>query len=53
MKLYEGEAIEFDLTNDLIKPVCKNSKDHTAPNVTRFTRTTKGIRDENDKTFSN
>ena len=40
-KLYEGEAIAFDLTNDLTKFVCKNNKGHTVSNVTRFTRTTK------------
>ena len=39
-KLYEGEAVTFDLTQDLTKFVCNNNKDHTVSNVTQFTRTT-------------
>ena len=52
-KLYEGEAIEFDLTNEGNNFVCENNRDHTVPNVTRFTRTTKCIRYENDKILIN
>ena len=52
-KLCEGEAIEFDLTNEGNKIVCKNNKDHTVSNVTTFTRTAKYIRYENDKVFIN
>ena len=47
-KLYEGEALTFDSTNDITKFVCTNSKDHTVSSVTQFTRTTKCIRDETD-----
>ena len=43
-KLYEGDAITFDLTNDLSNCVSKNNKDHTVSNVKKFTRTTKYIR---------
>ena len=52
-KLNEGEAITFDLTNGLTKFVCKNNKDHTISNVTTFTRTTKYIRNPENKIFIN
>ena len=32
-KLNEGEAVEFDLTNEGNKSVCKNNRDHAVPNV--------------------
>ena len=32
-KLYKGEVIEFDLTNDDNKFVCRNNKDHTVSNL--------------------
>ena len=51
--LYKGDVIEFDLTNDLTKFVCGNNKDHTVSNVTKFTRTTKCVRDANGKLFIN
>ena len=51
--LYEGEAIEFDLTNKGTKFVCKNNKDHTVSNVTKFTRTTKFIRGSEDNIYIN
>ena len=41
IKLYNGEIIKFDLTNDGHKFVCKNNKDYTVSNVSEFTRTTK------------
>ena len=41
------------LTNDLNKFVCKDNKDHTVSNVTKLTRNTKYIRNENDKIFIN
>ena len=40
-KLYNGEIIKFDLTNDGHKFVCKNNKDNTVSSVSEFTRTTK------------
>ena len=43
-KLYKGEAITFDLTNDLTKYVCTHNEDHTVSNVTKLTRTTNYIR---------
>ena len=43
-RLYEGEPLNFDLTNQGTTFVCKNNKDHTISNVTDFTRTTKFIR---------
>ena len=52
-KLYEGEAITFDLANDLTKFVCRNNKDHTVSNVTKLSTTAKHIRDENDKIVIN
>ena len=52
-RLYEGEPFEFDLTNQGTKFVCKNNKDHTISNVTDFTRTTKFIREPEDKIFIN
>ena len=52
-RLYEGEAIKFDITNENSKFVCKNNKDHTVSNVTDFTRTTKFNRGSEDKTFIN
>ena len=48
-KSYEGETITFELTNDLTKFVCTNNTDHTVSNVTTFTRTTKYIRNPEDK----
>ena len=51
--LYEGEAITFDLSNDLTKFVCKHNKDHTVSNVTRFTRTTTYVRNPEHKIFIN
>ena len=50
-KLYNNGAIKFDLTNGGNKFVCRNSKDHTIPNVTDFTRRCQYIRDESDKSF--
>ena len=50
-KLYEGEAIEFDLTNEGNTFVCKDSRDHTVSKVTKLTRTTAYIRNENGKAF--
>ena len=52
-RLFNGEAIEFDLTNQVTKFVCKNNKDHTISNVTKFTRTTKFYRGSEDKIFIN
>jgi len=52
-RLYEGELFKFDLTNQGTKFVCKNNKDHTISNVTDFTRTTKFIREPEDKIFIN
>ena len=34
-KLYEGEAIEFELTNEGNKFVCKSNKDPTVSNVSK------------------
>ena len=51
--MYKGNLIEFGLINNLTKFVCKNTKGHTTSNVTKFTRKTKFVRDENDKTFIN
>ena len=51
--LYNDEIIEFDLTNDGNKFVCKNNKDHTISNVTHFTRRTKFIRNKEDKIYIN
>ena len=51
--LYEGKLFKFDLTNQGTKFVCKNNKDHTISNVTDFTRTTKFIRESEDKIFIN
>ena len=48
--LYKGNLTEFDLINSLAKFVRKN-KDHTVSNVTKFTRTAKYMRDEDDKVF--
>ena len=50
-KLYEGEAITFDLTNDLIKFVCINNNGHAVSNVTKLTRKTDYIRNPEDKIF--
>ena len=47
-QLYEGKEITFELTNDLTKVVCKH-KDHTVSNVNIFSRTTRFVRDENDR----
>ena len=52
-KLYKGETIKFDLTNDLTKCVCKDNKDHTVSNVTKSKRTTKYIRNPEDTIFIN
>ena len=52
-RLYEGEEIEFDLTNQGTKFVCKKNKDHTLSKVTEFPRTTKFIRNDEDKIFIN
>ena len=52
-KLYNNEAIKFDLTNDGNKFVCRNNKDHTISNVTDFTRRCEYIRDESDKFLIN
>ena len=52
-RLFNGEAIQFDLTNDNSKFVCKNNKDHTVSNITDFTRKTKFIRNDEDKIFIN
>ena len=52
-RLYEGEPFKFDLTNQGTKFVCKNNKDHTISNVTDFTRTTKFIRNDDEKIFIN
>ena len=51
--MYKGKVIEFDLTNDLTKCVCKSNKDYTVSNVTKLNRKTKFVRDENDKMFIN
>ena len=54
-KLYKGEVIEFDLTNDDNKFVCSTNKDHTVSNLRKgasgSTRKTKCIRNENDKIY--
>ena len=50
-KLYNNEVVEFDLTNDGNKFVCRNNKDYTISNVTDFTRRCQYIRDESDKFF--
>ena len=52
-RLYEGKLFKFDLTNQGTKFVCKNNTDHTVSNVTDFTRTTKFIRNDDDKIFIN
>ena len=52
-KLYEGEAITFDLTNDLTQSVCTNNKYHTVSTVTQFTRPTQHVRNPEDKLFIN
>ena len=52
-KLYDGDAIKFDLTNDGNKFVCRNNKDSTVSNVSDFTRTAKFIRNKNEKIYIN
>ena len=52
-RLFNGEAIQFDLTNDDSKFVCKNNQDHTVSNVTDFPRTTKFNRGSEDNIFIN
>ena len=52
-KSYQGEAIEFDLTNGLTKLFCTNNQDHTVSNVTKITRTTEYIRSHEDNIFIN
>ena len=52
-KLYNNEAIKFDLMNDGNKFACRNNKDHTISNVTDFTRRCQYTRDGNDKFFMN
>ena len=47
--LYKGEAIEFDLINDLTKVVSKDNRDHTVSNVTKLSRKTKYVRNGSDK----
>ena len=34
-ELYKGEVVEFDITNDLTKFVCKHNKYHTISKVTQ------------------
>ena len=48
-RLLKGEPFKFDLTNQGTKIVCKTNKDHTISKVTEFPRTTKFIRDPEDK----
>ena len=56
-KLYKGEIIEFDLTNDDNKFVCRNNKDHTISNLHKgdcgSTRKTKFIKKDNEKIYIN
>ena len=52
-KLYNNEAIKFDLTNDGNNFVCRDNKDHTISNVSDFARRCQYIRDESDKFFIN
>ena len=52
-QLYDNGIIEFDLTNDGNKFVCRKNKDHTISNITDFTRKSKYIRDEKDKLLIN
>ena len=55
--LYKGAVIEFDLTNDDSKFVCRNSKDHTIKTLHKedkgSSRRCKFIRDDEDKIFIN
>ena len=50
-KLLNNKTIKFDLANDGDKPVCRNNKDHTLPNVSDFTRKCQYIRNESGKFF--
>ena len=56
-KLYNNEMIEFDLTNDGDKFVCRNNKDHTVSNLRKgasgSTRKAKFIRNGNHKSYMN